>query len=158
MKEVAGWEIIGLHAAVFRISQTEATDRVHDLDGLEAAAVRPANYRHYRDADLALQGAALAHGIAERQVFIDGNKRTAVLSMLYFLEGNGFAVSASEDQLFDWMVRLAHGWGPEELATAVRPTLVPLDHRPAAGPPLAQARPRRRPRTVSERIPRGREL
>lgn len=158
MKDVAAWEIVGLHAAVFRISHAEARERVHDREGLEAAVVRPANYRHYRDADLAVQAAALAHAIAERQVFIDGNKRTAVLTMLYFLEDNGFVLSASEDQLFDWMVRLAHGWGPEELGTAVRPTLVPLSTRPADDPARPLSRQRRRPHAVSERVGPGREL
>lgn len=120
--------------------------------------VRPANYRHYRDADVSLQAAALAHGIAERQVFVDGNKRTAVLAMLYFLEGNRFVVSASEDELFDWMVRLAHGWGPEELGAALRPTLAPRNDRPAECPARSQARHRRRAPTVSEHIRRGRQL
>ncbi len=158
MKDVASWEIIGLHAAVFGITHAEARDRLHNLEGLESAVVRPANYRHYRDADLALQAAALAHGIAERQVFIDGNKRTAVLSMLYFLEDNGSALSASEDQLFDWMIRLAHGWGPDELGDAVRSSLVPLGQRRHDGPAQALSRHRRKPRSVIEQVETSREL
>lgn len=109
-------------------------------------------------ADVALQAAALAHAIAERQVFLDGNKRTAVTAMGFFLALNGYDVSASDDERFDWMIRLAHAWGPEELGNAVRPTLIPLDRRPLHVPPQTHARHLRRARTVSERVPRGREL
>jgi prophage maintenance system killer protein len=38
---------------------------------------KPRGYAAYEDADLALQAAALAHGIAESQAFIDANKRLA---------------------------------------------------------------------------------
>jgi len=155
MKDVSTWEIVALHAAVFRISHAQATDRIHDREGLEAAVVRPANYRYYRGGDLALQAAALAHGIAERQVFIDGNKRTAVLALRYFLEENGFVLSASEDQLFDWMVSLAHGWAADDLGDAVRGTLVPLVATPLNPPARPLKRSRRRSREVSERVPRG---
>jgi death-on-curing protein len=55
---------------------------------LAGAIARPGTYAHYENADLALQ-AVLAHGIAEGQHFIDGNKRTALVAMLTFLEING---------------------------------------------------------------------
>lgn len=54
------------------------------------------NYAHYESAD---QAVALAHGIAEGQQFIDGNKRTALVAMLTFLEVNGIGIEASERQL-----------------------------------------------------------
>lgn len=158
MRELSGDHIIEVHATVFAISHAAARDRVHDAEGLEAAAVRPANYRHYRGADIALQAAALAHAIAERQVFIDGNKRTALTSMHSFLALNGYTTSAGKDEMFEWMIRLAHGWGPEELADAVRPTLIPLDPRPQDRRAHPQTRHRRHARTVSERVGHGREL
>jgi death-on-curing protein len=57
---------------------------------------RPVSCAHYAQADLALQGAVLAHGIAETQPFINGNKRTALVAMLTPLELNGFTVEASD--------------------------------------------------------------
>lgn len=39
-----------------------------------------------------MQAAVLAHGIAEGQSFLDGNKRLALVAMLTFLEVNGFSV------------------------------------------------------------------
>lgn len=158
MRDITVAEIIDVHAAVFGISPAAAWDRVHDREGLEAAVVRSANYRHYRDADLALQAAALAHAIAERQIFIDGNKRTALSSMGYFLALNGYTTSASDDERFDWMIHLAHGWGPEELSTAVRRALVPIDPRSLDAPTLSQARHRVHPRRVTEQLRQGREL
>ena len=56
-------------------------------------SARPASYAHYQQADSALQAAVLAHGIAETQPFVDGNKRTALVAMLTFLELNGYTLS-----------------------------------------------------------------
>lgn len=158
MTDLSADHIIEVHATIFAISHEAARDRVHDAEGLEAAAIRPANYRHYRGADVALQAAALAHAIAERQVFIDGNKRTALSLMRSFLALNGHTTSASKDELFDWMIRLAHGWGPDQLGDAIRGTLVSLDVWPVDAPTQPHARNRPRARTVSEHIRRGREL
>jgi death-on-curing protein len=76
-----------------------AVDQLRNQPGLESALARPAAYAHYENADLALQASALAHGIAEGQQFIDGNKRTALVAMLTFLEINGIAVKASDREL-----------------------------------------------------------
>ncbi len=76
------------------ITAAEAGDQLRNHDGLESALARPETYAHYQDADLALQAAVLAHGIAEGQQFIDGNKRTALVAMLTFLEINGWRVEA----------------------------------------------------------------
>lgn len=75
-----------------------------------------------------MQSAALAHGIAESQTFIDGNKRLALTSMLTFLETNGYLVQASEPELAAWILGLSAGTTPAELAEIVRPRLRP---RPA---------------------------
>ena len=84
---------------------------------------RPRNYAHYQEADLALQAAALAHGIAESQAFIDGNKRLALVSMLTFLEVNGYEVNATDPELADWIIGLSAGTTPEELAGLIRSRL-----------------------------------
>jgi death-on-curing protein len=72
-----------------------------------------------------MQGAVLAHGIAEGQFFIDGNKGLAVVAMLTFLELNGYRVNASDPDLAGWILDLATGTPPAELATRIRPTLTP---------------------------------
>jgi death on curing protein len=83
---------------------------------LESALARPETYAHYQDADLALQAAVLAHGIAEGQQFIDGNKRTALIGMLAFLEINGWRVEASDSELAEWILSFSAGATPETIA------------------------------------------
>lgn len=60
---------------------------------------RPQSYAHYQHADLSQQAAVLAHGIAEGQPFLDGNKRLALIAMLTFLELNGHRIDASDPEL-----------------------------------------------------------
>jgi prophage maintenance system killer protein len=63
---------------------------------LEGAVGRPATHAHDEQADLALQASVLAHGIAQAQPFVDGNKRTALAAMLTFLEINGYSAEATD--------------------------------------------------------------
>lgn len=53
--------------------------------------------------------ALYAEAIARGHVFNDGNKRTALISMLTFLEENGVYVDADQEQIADKIVDLADG-------------------------------------------------
>ena len=68
----------------------------------------------------------LAHGIAEGQSFVDGNKRLALIAMLTFLEVNGYSVPVSDRELADWIIGLSAGTTPEELADRLRAAMVPV--------------------------------
>ena len=46
-----------------------------------------------------MQAAILAHGIAQNQSFLDGNKRTAVIAMSTFLALNGWDVDVPNSRL-----------------------------------------------------------
>ncbi len=81
-------------------------------------------YAHYQDADLAMQAAVLAHGIAETQPFVEGNKRTALASMLTFILVNGYELTTSQEELARWIIRLSEGLGPADLAPRIRAALV----------------------------------
>lgn len=70
-------DVLELHGLIIGATAAEAADQLRNRAGLESALARPETYAHYQDADLVLQAAVLAHGIAEGQQFIDGNKRTA---------------------------------------------------------------------------------
>lgn len=83
-------DVLGVYTIIFKCSLQEAADQLRSPDGLESALARPSMYAYYRGADLALQAAVLAHGIAEGQHFIEGNKRTAYLACLSFLDENGY--------------------------------------------------------------------
>ena len=46
--------------------------------------------------------------------------------MLTFLEVNGYRVDASDPELAEWILDLAAGTGPDELAKRIRAALVPV--------------------------------
>ena len=73
-----------------------------------------------------MQAAALAHGIAERQAFIDANKRLALVAMLTFLEINGYRVEATDPELAAWILDFSTGTTAAKLAPRLRARLRPL--------------------------------
>lgn len=117
-------DIIGLYADLFGCSDREAADQVRDRGLLEAALMRPANYAAYQGADLALQAAVLAHGIAETQPFVEGNKRAALVALATFLLLNGHNLTASQDERMAWMIALSRDWPVEDFAAAIRRALI----------------------------------
>jgi death-on-curing protein len=81
---------------------------------------RPQHAARYARADLAEQAATLLWGIAENQPFVDGNKRTALVVTLTFLELNGHTVELSQDELADLMFEIADGLGVGDVAERLR--------------------------------------
>ena len=116
-------DVLEVYGAIIGRTAAQAADDLRDRAALEAALGRPAMHAHYEAADLPLQAAVLAHGIAEGQPFIDGNKRTALVSMLTFLEVNGLRVEATDPELADWILSLSTGATPENLAERIRRAL-----------------------------------
>ena len=105
-------DALGLYAAIISGTPAQAADQLRD----QGALAQPRSYADYEDADIALQAAVLAHGIAESQAFIDANKRLALVAMLTFLELNGYRVEASDPDLADWMLSFSSGTTPQQLA------------------------------------------
>ena len=52
--------------------------------------------------------AAYAFHLAENQTFLDGNKRTALVSALVFLDINGFEILDENMRLYDAMIAIAN--------------------------------------------------
>jgi death-on-curing protein len=80
-------------------------------DGLlESALSRPQN-RHAYEAEATVfdLGASLCHGICKNHPFLDGNKRTALLSARAFLFLNGHAFEPTEIDEVENMVAVASG-------------------------------------------------
>jgi death-on-curing protein len=98
--------------------------QLRNRNALEGALARPKNYAHYRSADMALQAAVLAHGLAETQAFVEGNKRIALASMLTFIAVNGFDVNASQEELATWIIRLSDDLDADALALTLRTRIV----------------------------------
>lgn len=119
-------DVLDMHADIFGISDEQAEDHLRNKDGLLSVLARPRQYAYYEDADLALQGAVISHGIAEGQLFVDGNKRTAAMCLAIFLKLNGFALNASKSEIADWILDLSRGETAEDLAERVRGALVPF--------------------------------
>jgi Fic/DOC family protein len=54
-----------------------------------------------------MAGAALLHALVHDHPFHNGNKRTAVVSLIAFLNMNGELLEVEDDELFDYLLRLA---------------------------------------------------
>ena len=94
----------------------------------ESAMSRPQNHHSYDgDATLFDLAAALCHGICKNHPFLDGNKRTALLSGRAFLFLNGHAFEPREVDEVENMVAVASGlMGEAELAQWFREFSAPI--------------------------------
>lgn len=96
----------GLHR--LSLEQHGGQDGLRNEHGLESALAQPMNLHFYGQGDLFDLAAAYAYHLAENQPFIDGNKRTAITTALFFLEQNGVNTSPLTDaELYDAMIGIA---------------------------------------------------
>ena len=96
---------------------------LRDRGLLESAVARPQASAFGADAypDLAAKAAALLHSLVLNHPFIDGNKRTAVLATLVFLDLNGYVVRWDQREALDFMLRLAqHQVGLDDVIAFLR--------------------------------------
>ena len=82
-------------------------DGIRDENALESALAQPMNEYFYRQADRYQIAAAYAYHLAENQPYIDGNKRTGLLSALNFLAENGLMSDEPVDEYYDAMIAIA---------------------------------------------------
>ena len=90
---------------------------VRDLGLLESALARPLNLASYGEPDTTELGAAYAIAIARNHPFIDGNKRTAFMAMVLFLDLNGMRFEPSDGEAVLTMLGLASGQVTDEAFT-----------------------------------------
>ncbi|MCA1982958.1 type II toxin-antitoxin system death-on-curing family toxin [Nocardioides nematodiphilus] len=88
---------------------------VREWDLLESSAFRPqttfGEVRKYESVEMA--GAALLHSVIHNHPFHNGNKRTALVAMLVFLDRHDLLLTCHEDDLFRFVLRVAqHGLVP----------------------------------------------
>jgi death-on-curing protein len=95
---------------------------VHDIGLLEAAAARPQTSVFGVDAyhSLASKVAALTHSIARNHALIDGNKRLALAGLIAFLGVNGWKLTLSNDEAYDFIIAIATGELDDVEAIAAR--------------------------------------
>ena len=82
-------------------------DGVRDENALESALAQPMHEHFYRQADLFQIAAAYAFHLAENQPYLDGNKRTGLLSALNFLAQNGIVADRPVEEFYDAMIGIA---------------------------------------------------
>ncbi len=90
-------------------------DGVRDLGLLESALARPINKFAYGETDFAILAAAYGFGIAKNHPFVDGNKRTALASMIVFLGLNRIDLDALQEEAAAIVFAVAAGEATEDL-------------------------------------------
>ncbi len=84
---------------------------VRDLGSLESAIAKP--FQTFDGNDLYEtifeKAAALSESIIINHPFIDGNKRTGFVSMISFVENAGYILNASQDEAYDFTIKISTG-------------------------------------------------
>lgn len=102
-----------------QLAEHGGREGVRDLNALKSALARPQNLLVYEHKSTLFQmAAALACGIAKNHPFIDGNKRTALVVAMGFLELNGYESDADEESIAVLFEQLAEGKIKEENVSA----------------------------------------
>jgi death-on-curing protein len=93
-----------------QLAQFGGGEGMRDLGLLESALARPANrYQYEAEANIFELAAALGAGIVGNHPFVDGNKRTGVLSIQAFLVLNGWRFIPAQDDEVRTILALASG-------------------------------------------------
>ena len=95
---------------------------VRDFGLLESALARPQTSVFGTDAypDVPTKAAALLHSLARNHALVDGNKRLAWLATYVFLDINGHRVTATNDEVVEFVLAVAAGELDEVAAIAAR--------------------------------------
>ena len=112
-------DALAIHDA--QLGEHGGASGVRDQGLLESALARPQNLAAYGDPDSAALAASYAFGIARNHPFVDGNKRTALVVLEFFLALNGWVLTADDVDCVVTLLALADGTLPEaELADWIR--------------------------------------
>lgn len=96
-----------------QISEHGGIRGVRDLAVIDSALARPCNLIAYGKPDAAKLAAAYAFGLCNNHGFLDGNKRTAYVVAETFLDLNGCAMEATDEEVVNTMLAVASGVMPE---------------------------------------------
>ena len=107
---------LALHSE--QLAEHGGSDGIRDETLLDSALAKPLNVFPYgEDPDIFRLAASYAFGIARNHAFVDGNKRTAMVVSLAFLDLNGWDVVAPKEDFYLTFLHLADGsLSEEELA------------------------------------------
>lgn len=114
-----------------QLAEHGGTEGVRDIGLLHSALARPENLLPYgENVDAPALAASYAFGIAKNHPFLDGNKRTAMVVAITFLNRNGWDFEAPLPDVYAQFLGLAEGTVTEEdLAVWLRDRLTTLKSR-----------------------------
>jgi death-on-curing protein len=100
------------HITILRIHDAQVAEHgggpgVRDMGLLQSAIDHPRNLFAYNQPSIFDLAAAYAERIVKNHPFIDGNKRTALVTCLLFLKMNGYEFRADRIDIISNMVMLA---------------------------------------------------
>ena len=100
--------VLAIH--VEQLAEHGGREGLRDRSGLESALTSPRNLLAYGNPtpDIAAMAAQYAFAVGCNQVFIDGNKRTALVVCRTFLILNGHDVNASQDEKYTVIMKLVN--------------------------------------------------
>ncbi len=104
---------LALHAE--QLAEHGGSEGIRDETLLDSALAKPQNVFAYADSpDLFQHAASYAYGIARNHAFVDGNKRTALVISILFLNRNGWDIEAAKSAVYNTFLHLADGSLSEE--------------------------------------------
>jgi len=117
--------VLALHKR--QLAEHGGSDGIRDDGLLRSSLARPENLFAYgENVDIAALAASYAFGIAKNHAFVDGNKRTAMVTAITFLNLNGSDFEAPFPEVYTQFLGLAEGIVSEEdLAGWLRERLIP---------------------------------
>jgi death-on-curing protein len=106
-----------MHTA--QLAEHGGSEGIRDETLLDSALAKPRNVFAYADQpDIFRLAASYAFGIARNHAFGDGNKRTALVVSLTFLDRNGWDIVASKEDVYFTFLHLGDGSLSEDELTA----------------------------------------
>ncbi len=105
-------QVIAIHSRQLR--RFGGAPGLRDDGMLRSALERPVNKWHYERAELPELAAAYAFGLAKNHVFVDGNKRTAFMTMTAFLRKSDVRFTPDQAHATAMFMALAAGEISEE--------------------------------------------
>ena len=93
------------------IAQFGGSYGLRDIEALQSALARPFQTFDSRDlySTVIDKAAALVESLLINHPFIDGNKRTAYVTLKFFLFTNGLNINASKDEKYEFIIDIASG-------------------------------------------------
>jgi death on curing protein len=125
-------DVVAIHERVMRKLGDEPK-YLRNEGLLESAVTRPKMAAWYEDADLVRQAALLGVGVSQAQAFLDGNKRTAYLALVTFLEISGHTYTGNHIALAEQFELVAERSSETEAALDDFETWLRGNVRPRAG-------------------------